>query len=206
MKRFLLSALFIGFGLFAACNLADAQTTTFHGRDEFAQTGFEITGGEVGISVFRGPDGAGGTHTFLDYDSFVENPDGSATFTFGVGLIPSEAFDAHTLQHYTLNVDTSQVSGFRAETCTFANFTETCTQGSPLGVIQVSWQQNGVSSSSKIRHLSFTSGAFTRRLDDDEDESSADAAGTYLGTSFTDLGRASMGKARDLSVSITRNN
>ncbi|HXB20227.1 MAG TPA: hypothetical protein VNV88_02540 [Candidatus Solibacter sp.] len=207
MKRFLLSALLIGFGLVAVHGPAAAQTETFHARDAFAQTHFDVSGGEVDISVFRGPDGSGGTNTFLSYGSFVENPDGSATSTSGFGVIPSSAFDAQTLQHVTLNVDTSQVAGFRATTCIFSvTFTVTCTDGSPLGLIQIDWQPNGASSTKSVQHLSFTSGPFTRHLDFDQDESSADASGSYLGSSFTDPGRALVGKARDSTVSITRNN
>jgi hypothetical protein len=56
-----------------------------------------------------------------------------------------------------------------------------------------------------IEHLGFTSGAFTKKLDSNQDEASADATGSYLGTNFTDPGMASVGKARDSSISITRN-
>lgn len=206
MKRVLAAVFFIGFGLFIACGLAAAQTTVFHGNDATAQTGFQIPGGEVGISVFRGPDGAGGTNTFLDFGSFVENPDGSGSSTFGFGVIPESAFDAHTLQHVRLNVDISQISGFRVTTCTFTPTTFTCADGGSVGSIQVDWQQNGISSSRSIQHSTFTSGPFTRKFDTDEDISSADATGTYFGTSFTDSGRASVGKARNATVTITQNN
>jgi hypothetical protein len=207
MKRFLSSALLIAFGLVAVHGLAGAQTTTFHARDQFAQTHFEINGAQVDISVFHGPAGPAGTNTFLSYGSFAENPDGSATFMSGFGVIPDSAFDAQNLQHFSLNVDTSQVSGFRASTCIFSvSFTFTCTDGSPLGPIQIDWQPNGINSTKSIQHVSFTSGSFTKRLDFDQDESSADATGSYLGSNFTDPGRALIGKARDSVVTITRNN
>jgi len=207
MKRFLLAALLIGFGLVAMHGLAAAQTETFHARDAFAQTHFDVNGGQVDISVFRGPDGAGGANTFLSYGSFVEDPDGSATFTSGFGVVPSSAFDAQSLQHVTLNVDTSQVSGFRASTCIFSvTFTITCTDGSPLGPVQIDWRPNGATSSTSVQHITFTSGPSTSRLDFDQDESSADATGSYLGSNFTDPGRALIGKARDSTVRITRNN
>lgn len=206
MKRLLSAVFFIGFGLFGVRSLAAAQAKTFHGNDATAQTGFAVPGGEVGISIFRGPDGAGGTNTFLDFGSFVENPDGSGSSTFGFGVIPDSAFDAHTLQHVTLNVDLSQISGFRVTTCTFTRTTFTCADSGPVGVIQVDWQQNGISSSRSIQHLTSTFGPFTRKLDTDQDLSSADATGTYFGTSFTDPGRASVGKARLSDLTITQNN
>jgi len=206
MKRLVSSMLFIGFGLFAACGLVAAQATTFHGNDATAQTHFAVPGGGVDIFVFRGPDGAGGTNTFLDFGRFVENPDGSGSSTFGFGVIPNSAFDANTLQHVTLNVDISQISGFRVTTCTFTPTTFTCADGGSVGPIQVDWQQNGISSSRSIQHSTFTSGPFTRKLDTDEDLSSADASGTYFGTSFTDTGRASVGKARQSDLTITSNN
>lgn len=206
MKRVLSAVFFIGFGLFAACGPAAAQATTFHGNDATAQTHFQIPGGEVDIFVFRGPDGAGGTNTFLDFGRFVENPDGSGSSTFGFGVIPESAFDAHTLQHVTLNVDVSQISGFRVTTCTFTTTTFTCANGGSVGPIQVDWQPNGISSSRTIEHSTFTSGPFTRKLDTDEDRDSADATGTYFGTSFTDPGRASVGKARLSTLTITQNN
>ena len=206
MKRVLSAVFLIGFGLVATCGLAAAQATTFHGNDATAQTHFQIPGGGVDISVFRGPDGAGGTNTFLDFGSFVENPDGSGSFTSGFGVIPDSAFDAHTLQHVTLNVDVSQITGFRVSTCTFTRTTFTCSSGGSVGPIQVDWQQNGISSSRSIRHSTFTFGTFTRKFDTDEDINSADAAGTYFGTSFTDSGRASVGKAREATVTITQTN
>jgi hypothetical protein len=208
MKRFLLFALLGGFGIAAACRPAHAQTTTFHGNDAFAQTHFVVNGAPVDLSVFSSTNQSTGTSIFLTYGSFVENPDGSATSTFGFGLIPSSAFTANNLQHFTLDLDTSQVAGFRATTCIFGGpptFTFTCTDGSPLGAIHVDWQQNGFSTNKMIEHLGFTSGPFTKKLDFNQDEASADATGSYLGTNFTDPGMASVGKARDSSISITRN-
>jgi len=211
MKRLLLLALAAGFGIAAACSPAHAQTTTFHGNDAFAATHFVVNGAPVDVDVFvfssKNPSIDNGT--FLSYASFVENSDGSATFTSGFGLIPSSAFTANNLQHFTLNVDTSQVAGFRATTCIFGGpptFTFTCTDGSPLGPIQVDWQPNGFSTSKTVQHLGFSFGPFTGKSDFNQDESSADATGSFFGTNFTDPGRASVGKARDTSISITRNN
>jgi len=209
MKQLLLSAFLAGLGIAAACSPASAQTVTFHGNDAFAQSHFVANGAPVDLFIFSSKDqSTGATTIFLDYGSFVENPDGSATSTSGFGMIPSSAFTANNLQHFTLDVDTSQVPGFRATTCIFGGpptFGITCTDGSPLGLIQVEWQPNGFSSDKMIQHLAFASTPFTRKLDFDQDDSSADATGTYLGAAFTDLGRASMGKARDSSITITRN-
>ncbi|HEV3038672.1 MAG TPA: hypothetical protein VHA33_12930 [Candidatus Angelobacter sp.] len=209
MKQLLLSALLVGFGIAAVCSPAHAQTMTFHGNDAFAETHFVANGAPVDLFIFSSKDQLNGTSIFLEYGSFVENPDGSATSASGIGLIPSSAFTANNLQHFTLDVDTSQVSGFRATTCIFSGppaFSITCTDGSPLGPIHVDWQQNGFSSDKMIQHSTFTSGPFTGKVDRDQDDSSADATGSYLGTNFTDPGRASIGKARDSSISITRNN
>ncbi len=208
MKQLLLSALLIGFGMAAVCSPANAQTVTFHGNDAFAQTHFVANGAPVDLFIFSRKDQTNGTSIFLSYGSFVENPDGSATSTSGFGMIPSAAFTANNLQHFTLDVDTSQVTGFRAETCIFGGpptFSITCTDGAPLGPIHVDWQPNGFSSDKLIQHLAFTSTPFTRKLDLDQDDSSADATGSYFGASFSDLGGASIGKARDSSITITRN-
>lgn len=208
MKQLLLSAFFVGLGIAAVCGPASAQTVTFHGNDAFAETHFVANGAPVDLFIFSSKDQSTGTTIFLDYGSFVENPDGSATSTSGFGMIPSSAFTANNLQHFTLDVDTSQVSGFRATTCIFGGpptFGITCSDGSPLGLIHVEWQQNGFSSDKMIQHSTFTSTPFTGKLDLDQDDSSADATGSYLGANFADLGRASMGKARDSSITITRN-
>ncbi len=208
MKRLLLSAFLVGLGIAAAGSPAQAQTVTFHGNDAFAQAHFVANGAPVDLFMFSSKDQSTGTSIFLSYGSFVENPDGSSVFTSGLGLIPSSAFTANNLQHFTLDVDTSQVAGFRAETCVFSGpptFTFTCTDGSPLGPIHVDWQQNGFSTDKMVQHLTFTSGPLTRKLDLDQDDSSADVTGSYFGASFSDLGRASMGKARDSSITITRN-
>lgn len=208
MKRLILFALPIALGLFAVMT-AYAQNATFNAKDEFAQTSFEANGAGAGLSVFRGPDGSGGTQTFLDYSSFQANPDGSFTFTDGHGMIPNEAFRADTVQHFSLNADTSQIAGFQATTCTVSfspTFTETCTDGTPEGPIQVDWQQSETSSIHSIEHLTSTSGPFTRKLDFDEDVSSADASGTFFGAAFSDRFFARIGKAHDSSITITRNN
>jgi hypothetical protein len=205
MKRVLLISLSVALQLSAV--LSHAQNT-FHAKQEDAQVNFDVNGVETDLFLFRGPGGPSGSQTFLDYASFTENPDGSATFTDGHGVIPNEAFTANTLQHFSLNVDTSQVSGFQATSCTVSfspAFTETCIDA-PRGIIQIDWQANGGSSTHDIRHFTSTSGPFMRKFDIDGDDSTADATGTFLGSSFTDLGRARIGKARDSTVTITRGN
>jgi len=209
MKRLVLFAFLVGFGIAAACSPAQTQTTTFHGNDAFAETHFVVNGAPVDLFMFSSTNQSTGTSVFLSYGSFVENPDGSATSSSGIGLIPSSAFTANNLQHFTLDVDTSQVAGFRATTCIFGGppaFTITCTDGSPLGPIHVDWQPNGFSTNKMIQHGSFTFGPFTGKTDFNQDDSSADATGSYFGTNFTDPGRASMSKARDSSIRMTRNN
>lgn len=206
MKRFLLSALLMGIGC-AACSLAAAQTMTFHADGAFAQASFLINNTEVKLAVFLGTDTSGAPSTFLTYNSFAENPDGSATSTSGFGVIPNEAFVAHSLQHFTLNVDTSQINGFSASTCIFPppTFTLTCTDGSPVGPIQVDWLENGITTSKGFQHLSSTSGSFTELMDLNQDQSSATATGSYLGSRFTDSGLAIVGKSHQSSITTTRN-
>ena len=205
MKRFLLLSLSIALQFSAV--MGHAQNT-FQAKQEVAQANLEVNGVETDLFLFRGPNGPHGSQTFLDYASFSENPDGSFSFTDGHGIIPNAAFTANTVQHFFLNIDTSQVSGFQATTCTVSfspTFNETCVDA-PRGVIQIDWQANGGSSTHDIRHFTSRSGPFTRKFDIDGDEVSADATGTFLGGTFTDLGRASIGKARDLTVTIMRGN
>jgi hypothetical protein len=200
MKHHFLFALLLAF---AVCGAANGQrTTTYHAKGAFAQSNFT----NISLSVYTGDESYNGQN-FLIYSTFQENPDGSYSFGSGDGFIPNSAFIANNVEQMSLNVDTSQVSGFNASTCVVQfepSYTYTCTAG-PYGVIQVNWQANGNSSSSTKSNFQGTEGPYSIHTIDDSDYSSANATGTFLGTSVTDYG-SEIGTSHGSQVSITSPN
>src|SRR5579864_8490757 len=153
MKKQALFTLSLAFTL---CLAANAQTQTFHSRGAYAQSNFP----NASLFIGSGDVGLGG-QPFLDYSTFTQHPDGSYDYGFGFGTVPTSVFDGHNTQHMSLNVDTSQVAGFQAQTCHVVfqpSYSTTCTAG-PYGVITLNWQNNGYSSSTTRQQLSFENGA-----------------------------------------------
>lgn len=200
MKRHALLILLIASALLVA---ADAQTVTFKNSGAYAQSNFPNISFFVGVG-----DAGGGTNgPFVDYSIFTANPDGSFTFGYGFGNIPNSAFTANNVQHMSLNVDTSQVAGFQAQTCNEVfqpAFSITCTNG-PFGPIQLTWQQNGFSSSSTTQDLSSTNGPVSSSMHSDSSYVSANASGTFLGTAVVDNG-STIGTDKDRQITITTGN
>lgn len=176
-------ALFTLLFAFTLCLAANAQTQTFHLRGAYAQSNFPNTS----LFIGTGDVGLGGL-PFLDYSTFMPHPDGSYDFSFGFGTLPASAFDAHNTQQMSLNIDTSQVQGFQAQTCHIVfqpTFTSTCTAG-PYGVISLNWENNGYSSSTTRQILSFANGAEKHRMSTNATNSSANSSGTFFGTNVVD--------------------
>lgn len=181
MKLHFLSALLLAFTL----HLNAQTTTTYHGKGAFAQSNFP----NISLSVYSGDNSFNG-QPFLLYSTFAANPDGSYTFSSGDGFLPASDFSANNVTQMSLNVDTSQLSGFNASTCIVyfvPTYSFTCSAG-PYGVIQVNWQKNGSYSSTTKSNQMGTDGPFSTHFLDDSQYSSANATGTFLGTSVVDYG------------------
>jgi len=127
--------------------------------------------------------------TLLLYNYAFSSPDRSSTFQFGGGYIPNDAVQLNNANVAKLNVDTSQVSGFVATSCThFPGQIQTCTPG-PVGVIQMDWQQDGVMSNRTLSQNWKTFPGARLHTQLNSELSSAHVTGTFLGNSFTsDLG------------------
>jgi hypothetical protein len=181
--------------------LAAQSTTSFHSKAEGASVSATVNGTAIDIQVSRGA-----SSTNLLTLTLTQNPDGSFTSTEGFGAIPNADFVNGGLQHMSLNVDTSQVPGFRSVSCTVSFtpfFTETCGQG-PLGLIQVNWVNNRITTSSVLEEEHLTSGGLTVDTHTDADTSSANASGSYLGLSFPVADNASVRMNRNTTITITQ--
>lgn len=198
MKPHFLLALLLAF----AVHLNAQTTTTYHAKGAFAQSNFT----NVSLSVYSG-DASFNALPFVIYSTFQANADGSYTFGSGEGVVPSSDFAGNNVQQMSLNVDTSQVSGFNASTCVVyfvPTYSYTCTPG-PYGVIQVNWQQNGNYSTSSTSNFSGSNGPYSTHVIDDSQYTSANSSGTFLGTSVVDYG-SSTGTSHGSTVTVSKPN
>ena len=172
---------------FSTLAFAQGNSPIFSSRitGTFADDTFFINGSPAHISVSQGTNG----QTLLIYNASFRNPDGSFTFMGGGGDIPNGAAILNNANVAHLNVDTSQVPGFFAFSCTFVpGHPGTCGPG-PFGVIQADWQQDGVMSNKIISNdwRTFPGARLHTQLN--SDLNSAHVEGSFLGDSFTsDLG------------------
>lgn len=197
-----LLSLFAAVCLFTSLLAAQTTVTSFHSTAESAAVTATVNGAQISVSVFRGDSSA-----FIDFFSDAENPDGSITETFGLGTIPGADFTNNGMEHMSLNVDTSQVPGFSSTTCTFTFtpfFNSSCSQG-PLGVFQVDWTNNRITSSTLLSEDHETRGG-SETVDShvDSDQSSADASGSFLGLSFSAADNGVVSLNRDTTITITQ--
>jgi hypothetical protein len=166
-----------------------AQTSTpatvFHSNGAFAQF-LTITpdGLEIIVQVQRGTDSSGNASTFLIYDTFGPVTDGFVD-TFASGVIPDSAFQGGDPAHLSLNVDTSQLTGFSSTSCTLSNidFSFTCGPGS-VGLIQLDWQQDSFSSTHTVSNVQQTFAQFMSQQHTVADTASALATGSFLGVTI----------------------
>ena len=151
----------------------------------FADNTFTTSNGEsVNLSVSQGTNGNNQEQTLLIFDYLVRT-DSSSTFVFAGGYISNDAFVVHSDNTASLNVDTSQVAGFMTTACTttFSTHSTSCTSG-PFGVVQIDWEQNGVTSNRSHAEdwKTFPGGRLhTQTI---SDLNSASSTGSLLGTSF----------------------
>ena len=184
MKIHLLIVLLAFSTLALAQNDAPKISTRMTGT--FADSTFSINGYVAHISVSQ--DTSSGL-TLLIYNYVFSSPDGSSTFEFGGGYIPNDAVQLNNANVAKLNVDTSQVSGFMATSCThFPGQSSTCTPG-PFGVIQIDWQQDGVMSNRTISQNWKTFPGARLHTQLNSELNSAHVTGSFLGSTFiSDLG------------------
>jgi hypothetical protein len=180
-----------------------AQTTTsFHSTAEGAFLRTSVNGTEISIDVLRGS-----TESSLMAFAVTSNSDGSTTEVSALGAIPNADFVNGGVEHMSLNVDTSQVPGFRSTSCTFSFtpfFTSSCSQG-PTGLIQVNWTNNRINSTSVLRERHLTiGGSVTIDFHENFDENSANANGTFLGLVFSASDDASIRLNRETTITITQ--
>jgi hypothetical protein len=137
--------------------------------------------------------------TFLQFDIFTPNPDGSFTDTFGFGDVPEDVITGSTAKSLTLHVDTSQASSFETMTCTSNGV---CERG-PFGLIQIDFTADGGFSSRNIseNHYEFFQAA--ERSHYDYRAASALANGSILGHSVNN-GSGQIGTNRGTTITLTR--
>jgi len=152
----------------------------------FADSTFTISGHNVNLAVSTI---AGQEQMLLNYNYSFRSPDGSFTFAFGFGYIPNDTVMINNANVATLDVDTSQVAGFTATTCTFyPGSRATCTAG-PFGVIQIDWHQDGVVSNRSLSENWKTFPGARLHTSAKSDSNSASVTGSFLGSDFySDLG------------------
>lgn len=183
-----------------------AQTATvFHSNGAFAQLlTFTPDGTEIIVQVQRGTDASGNPSTFLVYDTFGSTAD-SFTDTFASGVIPDSAFQGGDPANLSLNVDTSQVAGFSSTTCTFSNidFTFTCGPGA-VGLIQITWQQDHFSSTHTVSNVQQTFAQFMSQQHTVADAGTAQANGSFMGTTIQGGGTAGVNHNSLLQITKTQ--
>ena len=198
----LLSAL-----LLAATSMASAQTTTFHASGEFAETFANANGTFFTIFAARGcpTDPCFTNNTILVFFATVRTANGVA-FVEGDGVIPDSAFDASNPDHATLNVDTSQLSGFNSTSCTFVSGRGFVCQPGPAGVIQAEWKRTRAGSSTRVEEDHTTQGPFVTHSHKNQDFFSAASTGSFFGTSFSDSRRSEIGTNNNTVITRTQQN
>lgn len=181
--------------------LAAQTTTSFHSKAEgaFALVNANNTAAEIQVN-------RGDSSTFLDVFATTPGSNGGFTVTSEFGTIPNSDFVTNGFQRMALNVDTSQVPGFQSVTCTVSFtpfFSETC-QAGPLGLIQVNWNSNGIETFSVMEERQTTQGGLKVDLNINSTNHSANASGSYLGSSFPAAGAASTAINNDTTITITQ--
>jgi hypothetical protein len=186
---------------------AQAQSTsTYNASGAYAESFFTANNSSVTLFAARGCPAlpcSGSNGTIIVWFAFNTNPDGTHSFTEGDGVIPDSAFQVSGLKHMSLNVDTSQVAGFKTMTCTFVPGGWTCSNG-PFGVMQADWEATEQSSSTNKEDTTTTIGPFTTKTKDDQAHTSGGATGTFLGTAFSDNSRTTLGTNKSHTKSMTK--
>ena len=193
--------------LFAMQGILSAQTSTFHASGEFAEIITNINGSTVLLFAARGCTGSPcfTSNTILVFDSFALTPNGSV-FVEGEGVIPDDALQADSPEHVTLNLDTTQVPGFQITSCSFVPGSGFKCQPGQGGVIQIEWRRTQANSTTTMQETHTTSGPFVTNFHQNQDFFSAVSSGTFLGSSFSDRSRSTIGTNKDTTITLSRQN
>jgi hypothetical protein len=193
--------------LLAAQGMASAQSTTFHTSGEFAETFSNANGSLVDIFAARGciGDPCFTNNTILVIFAFVPTANG-VVFLDGAGVIPDSAFQTNGPNHATLNVDTSQASGFIITACTFTPGSGFTCQPGPTGVIQVEWRRTRAGSTTLVEEDHTTRGPVATNTHKNQDFFTAAGSGSFFGTSFSDSSRSKIGTNKETVITINKQN
>lgn len=209
MKRIFVSTL-LALTMLAPLALS-AQTTMFkfHQDGEFASLSQSTDpNNSFSLSVSRNFTTAAGSSASLTYTAFSFAADfSSVTVTQIVGAIPPTDFTGQNTQNLTLSFNTTDLDPTTSfsQTCTVDLFTFDLTCGPiPPGTIQLSFRENGAQ---RTRVLALgeeiTTGAFTTRIHQRSDNSTANVTGTIFGT--TAAGAATVGVNHSSTLEFIRN-
>lgn len=205
-----MKSLFIATLMFTFASIAIGQTVTLNGTGDQAGVGLSTNTGHITLFVTKGTDANGNPSTVLSFHIESRNADGTTTSAIGLGNIPDVAFTNQGPSKMNLNVDTSQVAGFRNTTCIFTpspNFGFTCSP-SQGGLVQIAWSANGISSDAETDHRQTTTGPVTEKTDGHGTFSSADSQGSVVGFAFSTTGSAfgaAVSSGHNHTITITQN-
>lgn len=188
-----------------------AQTTMFkfHQDGEFASLNQSTdVNNSFSLSVSRNFTTAAGDSASLTYTGFSFSPDfTSLTVTQIVGTIPATDFTGQNTQNLALSFNTTDLDPTTSfsQTCVvdLSTFTLSCGAITP-GTIQLSFRENGAQ---RTRVLALgeeiTTGAFTTRIHQRSDNSTANVTGTVFGV--TASGAATVGVNHSSTLEFIRN-
>jgi hypothetical protein len=195
------------FGLLLARISGIAQTTVTQFQVNGLLTdyfGCDANGNCTIYGLSANTSGTFGPQYFFFYDVFTTNSSGQSVVYDGFGQIPADSVSRIGTSQVTLNVDTSQVSGFVNNVCMFDPVTgnSSCASG-PGGVINVNWQKTNVFTVSKS---GISRGTFAPNLivnnDASATQSSATSSGTILGFNVVPGGVGELVSGHDGSITI----
>jgi hypothetical protein len=197
-------------------NDKDDHESDTHGRKhmkftqegEFASVSTSGSNLNFNLSISRGSSSTSPASTFLNFSSFQISDDGNTqTVTSIFGEIPNGAFTGNSTSNLALNLDTSTLDPAvsSSQTCVIQlnPLSATCEPGT-LGVIQLTFQENGVTATKVLKHEEEDIvGPVTTLLRSTSDNGSANVQGSVFGipvaSSF-----ATVGVNHSSSIEVTR--
>lgn len=184
----------------SACMMAQSRqadsSTVVHSSGAFAS--METFTGNGSVFIYATHTDRPQVSTFVQFDIFTFNPDGTVTDTFGSGTVPEDDLTGNVKTKLTLHVDTSP-SSFQTRTC---RSNGGCEPG-PFGLIQIDFSADGVFTGRYISegHREFFQ--LSERSHYDVNYGSALASGSILGISVSN-GVGELGVNRGTTIMLTR--
>jgi hypothetical protein len=175
----------------------------------FASVSTSGSNNNFNLSISRGSSSTSPTSTIINFSSFQVSADNNTqTVTSIFGEIPNSAFTGTSTSKLALDLDTSTLDPAVSsrQTCIihFAPILDvTCNSGT-LGVIQLTFQGNGVVETKILRHEEEDIiGPVTTKIRSTADSGSADVQGSIFGVPVASSA-ASVGVNHSSSVEVTR--